>query len=135
MQETPYRITVFGKPGCKKCKVLNERIDKLLGGEDFADFEKAYRGLDTEAGLVEFCNVECINPQRIPAFVVSRFDAQARRYEPIPRTPQTDDKEAADPARLYSVLGLQTDYSGSGTISPRMIQAVLNHARRHDRPA
>lgn len=129
MPEKPYRITIFGKPGCAKCKVLNERVDKLLTDDKFAEFDKVYRGLDSEDGLVEFCNVESINPQRIPAFVVSRYDSQARRYEPILRTPQSDKQEASNPASLYSVVGLQTDYSGSGTISPRMIQTVLDEAR------
>ncbi|MFW6367281.1 MAG: hypothetical protein ACOC0L_01300 [bacterium] len=129
MSKKPYRITIFGKPGCDKCKVLNERIDKLLTDDKFADFEKVYLGLDSEDGLVEFCNVESINPQRIPAFVVSRFDAAANRYEPILRTPQSDKKEASNPASLYAVVGLQTDYSGSGTIPPRMITTVLNEAR------
>ena len=25
-----YRILVFGKPGCTKCKQLNQRLDELL---------------------------------------------------------------------------------------------------------
>ena len=36
-----YQIKVFGKDGCDKCHVLNQRIDQLLSkGDDWSDFDK-----------------------------------------------------------------------------------------------
>ena len=53
-QSKPYRVEVFGKAGCDKCAVLNQRLDKLLGEETWQSFEKVYRDVLTEDGLVEF---------------------------------------------------------------------------------
>ena len=126
-----YRILVFGKPGCAKCKQLNQRLDDLLAQPEWADFEKCYYDLSTVDGLVAFCRTECINPQRIPAFVISRFDEATNSYAYVPhRNPG-----AADPvckaSRLYQHLGLQTDYTevGRGLLSPPLLTAVLSEAR------
>ena len=70
-------VKVFGKPGCDKCKVLNRRLDSLFAKEEWQDFRKVYCDVETEEGLVEFCNVECINPQRIPAMVVAVEDPES----------------------------------------------------------
>jgi hypothetical protein len=125
-----YRVTVFGKSGCDKCKVLNQRIDQLLEKEEWSDFEKQYMSLDTEDGLVVFCKTECINPQRIPALVVSRWDEDKQDYVYIPDARRSEAAEKHAHARLYSRLGIQTDYSekGRGVISPGMIKAVLQDA-------
>ena len=126
---TAYRVTVFGKQNCDKCKTLNRRLDKELKRDGMADFEKEYVDLDTEQGLVRFCKTECINPQRIPAMLVTRRDEQSGHYEPIPAAPA--ETESPDPSRLVPVIGLQTDYSerGMGLLKPETIRGVLNEAR------
>lgn len=126
-----FRVVVFGKAGCDKCKALNRRLDAILSKPDWQDFEKTYCDLETEAGLVEFCNAECINPQRIPAFLVMRRSASTGEYERMPALSSGDD-EVCGASRLHTWRGLQTDYSdvGRGLITPKMIQTVLSEARR-----
>ena len=132
MMVNDYRILVFGKAGCDKCKMLNRRIDSLLAKDDWQDFEKAYCDLDSEPGLVSFCRAECINPSRIPAFQVMKRQKDTGEYLPLlNRCPgQTD--ETCKNSKLYTFLGLQSDYSavGRGIISPKMIMAVMAEARQ-----
>lgn len=126
-----YKIKVFGKPGCAKCKTLNQRLDKLLEEKEWADFEKEYCDVETVDGLVAFASAECINPQRIPAMLVTRRREETGRYEPVPtRNPQPTD-EICGKSKLYQYIGLQTDYTdeGKGIISPKMIASVLAEAR------
>lgn len=126
-----YQIHVFGKPGCDKCHTLNGRLDDLLQKADWADFEKVYHDLETESGLVEFCEAECLNPQRVPGFYVTKANPSTGTHEPLPNP----DPGALDPpggsSALYTWIGLQTDYTpvGRGVISPRMIEAVLRQAK------
>ncbi|MBM4153486.1 MAG: hypothetical protein FJ221_00445 [Lentisphaerae bacterium] len=125
----PYQVVVFGKVGCDKCKILQKRVDDLLAKPEWADFEKAYFDVETVDGLVEFCKAECLNPQRLPAMVVRRVgDAGAAA---IPVEPTAVPDPVLGQARLYHILGLQTDYSdeGRGVVSPRMITTVLETAR------
>jgi hypothetical protein len=123
----PYRIQVFGKLDCDKCKTLNQRLDKLLEREEWQAFEKAYFDVLTVEGMVAFSEAECINPHRIPALLVTRLNPETGEYEPVvnPRPGAPD--EVCGAARLYTYQGLQTDYSeqGRGLISPRMLTAVL----------
>ncbi len=129
--DKPYKIKVFGKEGCAKCKTLSQRLDKLLAGEDWADFEKEYCDVESVDGLVAFASAECINPQRIPAMLVTRKHEETGRYDPVPtRNPQPTD-EVCGKSKLYQYVGLQTDYTdtGKGIISPKMITAVLEEAR------
>lgn len=123
----PYRVLVFGKTGCDKCKVLQGRLDNLLSMPDWQDFEKVYCDVETEDGLVEFCRTGCINPHRIPAMVVQRRNGQtgALEYVVDPRP------ESLDKSRLNVFAGIQTDYSdaGRGVISPQTITGVLTLAR------
>ncbi len=128
-----YQIWVFGKKGCDKCAVLNQRIDKLLGDERWQAFEKRQWDVETEEGLVAFCEMECVNPQRIPAFVVTRLNRATGGYEPVPASARAEGASATacgGSALLYSYLGMQTDYSraGGGVISPGMIAALLRQA-------
>ncbi|QBG48360.1 hypothetical protein EGM51_13515 [Verrucomicrobia bacterium S94] len=122
-----YQIRVFGKEGCDKCHTLNQRLDKLLSKKDYADFEKCYFDVETIDGLVAFSEAECINPSRIPAMLITRWNEEENDYVPV----ETANPGAVDPvcrkARLYQYVGLQTDYSeqGKGILSPKMIQAVL----------
>ena len=127
---TPFRVVVFGKTSCDKCKVLNRRLDRLFTEEKWQDFEKHYCDVETEEGLLTFCRAQCVNPSRIPALLVMRRSADGR-LEPI----QNPNPGVADAvcrrSRLYQYVGLQTDYSdiGSGIITPEMIESVLLAAR------
>ena len=127
----PFRVVVFGKPDCDKCRTLNHRLDKMLAGPDGELFEKVYRNLMTIEGLVEFCEAECLNPQRIPAMLVYGWDESTGAYEPLPRREAVAADALFGKAHLYLYAGLQTDYSdtGKGIVSPKMIQAVLEEAR------
>ncbi len=125
-----YRVTVFGKVGCDKCKTLNRRLDKLLAEERWQDFEKHYCDVETEDGLLAFCRSECVNPSRIPAFVVTRNSGAGDYVLVESRQPGAPDSLCAD-SRLYQYVGLQTDYSGTGNgvINPAMIESMLEQAR------
>ena len=126
-----YQIHVFGKPGCDKCHTLNGRLDDLLQEAEWADFEQLYHDLETENGLVEFCEAECLNPQRVPGFYVSTAHPATGELEPLPN-PQPGSADApGGSSALYTWVGLQTDYSsvGRGVITPRMIEAVLRQAK------
>jgi len=132
----PYQVLVFGKTGCEKCKVLQKRVGDLLARPEWAEaFDWQYVDVETEEGLVQFCRAECINPQRIPALLVTRFDPAAERHEPIPWSALGGPETLPAASRLYLYVGLQTDYSpaGKGVISPRMIAATLEEARRSAR--
>ena len=124
MNHKAFRVLVFGKTGCEKCKVLNKRLDDLLGKPEWADFEKQYCDVETEDGLVAFCRAECVNPNRIPALVVARVHPENGGHEYLPNPEPGTEK-----GLLYSVLGIQTDYSGSGVIPPKLIASVLAKAR------
>jgi hypothetical protein len=120
---------VFGKAGCDKCSVLNQRVDKLLGKDEWKDFEKLYCDVESEEGIVKFCEAECINPQRLPALVVTRQNSEGGEYEPV-TNPQPGNKDAVcKNSRLFQYLGLQTDYQDGGTLTPQMITTVLTEAR------
>ena len=125
------QIVVFGKTGCDKCKVLNRRIDALLEKDEWKSrFEKVYYDVETEEGIVTFCRSECVNPQRVPAFVIHRFDEESGRYEPLPNPAPGTPREGCGHSLLYQYLGIQTDYSaeGKGLITPKMIAAVMAEA-------
>ncbi len=125
----PLRIVIFGKQGCEKCKMLQQRVDKLLAGGEWSDFVKVYADVETEEGLVAFCRTECVNPNRIPALVVHEYDEVAGIWRPMPRTAPGAEDPICGASRLHTYIGLQTDYSGSGVLSPKMIAAVLEEAR------
>jgi hypothetical protein len=127
----PFKIKVFGKPGCAKCKTLNQRLDKLLATDEWADFEKEYCDVETVDGLVEFATAECINPQRVPALLVTRKDEATGRYTPVQTLDPKPIDKVCGKSKLYQYVGLQTDYTptGKGLISPKMITAVLKEAR------
>ncbi len=127
----PYKIQVFGKRGCEKCRTLNQRLDKLLSNEKWKEFEKQYCDIETIDGLVAFASAECINPMKIPALLVTRHRKETDHYTPV----STRDPNAHCPVRgkskLYQYIGLQTDYTeaGKGVISPKMIIATLKEAK------
>ena len=101
----------------------------MLKKEEWQDFSKSYVEVLTEQGLIEFCNMECINPQRIPAMTVQRLVPETHTYEYIlnPHHKAVDD--ACGSFKLYTYLGLQTDYTTTGTITPKMITSILTSAR------
>jgi len=127
---TTYQISVFGKKGCDKCAVLKDRISKMLEKEELKDFSMKYWDVETEEGMVMFCQTECLNPQRIPAMLVMKENGSGD-YEPIPNPKMGTKDEVCGKSRLYQYLGIQTDYSdeGKGVITPRMIKSVLDEAR------
>ncbi len=129
MDQKPYQIVIFGKAGCPKCHALNQRIDKMLKKGEWTEFSKSYHDILTESGLVEFCNVECINPQRIPAMIVKKYNISTKEYEyiftPTPRIVDTVCRNF----KLYTYLGVQTDYTTTGTITPKMIRHILETAK------
>ena len=124
-----FRVRVFGKAGCDKCATLNQRLDKLLGQEDWQEFEKEYCDLDTEEGLIAFSEAECINPQRVPAMLVTRRRGDTAHYEPVPNPAAARRDPVCGKSRLFQHLGLQTDYTAGGVITPRMLTTVLREAR------
>lgn len=126
-----FKIQVFGKAGCAKCKTLNQRLDKILAEKEWSDFEKEYCDVETVDGLVAFASAECINPQRIPAMLVSKRQEETERYVPVTvREPQPVPDRICGKSKLYQYVGLQTDYTphGKGIISPKMITSVLQEA-------
>lgn len=125
-----YRIAVFGKTGCDKCRVLNGRIDRILASGRWPDFEKVYYDLTTEEGLIAFAQAECINPSRIPAVLVMRWNQETGDYEPIPRR-RPPEPRAGLRSPLYPYLGLQTDYreEGGGTLSAPMVERLLQEVQ------
>lgn len=127
-----YCIRVFGKAGCNKCAVLNQRLDKLLEKEAWSDFTKQYCDVETEDGMLLFCEAECINPQRIPALLVTRRNDTTGTYEPVDNPVPGGADPVCKKSRLYHFLGLQTDYSdeGRGVLTPKMITTVLSEARK-----
>ena len=130
-----YQIRVFGKAGCDKCALLEKRLDTLLVKEEWQAFQKVKFDLGTEDGLVEFASLECLNPQRVPGFVVARKNKKNGEFEVLPNPEKSNESEKKDVcanSRLYSWLGLQTDYTpqGRGVLSPKMITAVLEEAKQ-----
>jgi len=126
-----FKIQVFGKPGCDKCTQLNKRLDKILADKEWSDFEKEYCDVETVDGLVAFASAECINPQRVPAMLVTKRQEESERYAPVAvRNPQQEPDAVCGKSKLYQFVGLQTDYTdaGKGIISPKMITAILTEA-------
>lgn len=127
-----FQLTVFGKAGCEKCKVLNARLDALLEKPEWgADFDKAYCDVESEAGLVAFAKAECISPNRIPAVLVSKLDDATGTYVPMVNPAPGAPDSVLKKAKLYQYLGMQTDYTdeGKGLITPKMITCLLEEAR------
>ncbi len=127
-----FQLTVFGKAGCEKCKVLNARIDALLEKPEWGgDFEKLYADAESEDGLVAFAKAECISPNRIPAVLISRIDEISGAYRPLANPEPGKPDSVLKKSKLYQYLGLQTDYTddGKGLITPKMITSLLEEAR------
>ncbi len=126
-----YQIHIYGKKGCDKCAILNQRLDKLLKDDAWQDFEKVYNDVETEEGVISFAEAECINPQRIPAMLIKQLDQASGAYAPVPNAKPDTPAKLYKKSKLYQYLGLQTDYTdiGRGVISPKMIKSCLTEVR------
>ncbi len=122
-----FQIHVFGKAGCDKCAVLNKRLDQMLQEEEWQAFEKVYHDVETVEGLIAFSRTECMNPSKIPGFAISRKELKTECSGFLPRLFSED---VGEKSLLYSIHGLQTDYSetGKGVIPPSLIKKVLSRA-------
>jgi hypothetical protein len=127
----PLRVTVFGKPGCDKCAILKKRLADLMAKPDYALFDLSYADVETVEGLTRFCRAEELNPNRIPAFVIERYEEG--EWVAIESPPAEGDPSG----RLACRLGMQTDYSGAGrgVIPPKAIAGLLDRARVLAAPA
>lgn len=123
-------VMVFGKAGCDKCKALLRRVGQLAEQPAWSEIQVRYLDVDTEEGLVEFCRMECLNPQRLPSLVVCSVGPDGTAT-PIPAVPSAAPDPLLGTCRLYHIVGLQTDYPprGRGVITPAMIVAILEQAR------
>ena len=122
-----FQVTVFGKQGCDKCKVLKNRLEKILAEKTYADFEIVYYDLGTVDGLVWFCQCEVLNPQRLPSFMI--FEKEDRSgtitLKPLVRLEKISGSTGE---HLNTFVGLETDYTSTGTLTPKMIRRVLDAA-------
>jgi len=123
-----FRVDVFGKQGCEKCGVLNQRLDKLLEKPEWSAFEKHYWDVETENGMVAFAEAEVLNPQRIPAMLVMRQADDEGAFVPVPGPFGEAEHPVLKGSALFGLLGLQTDYTTSGVITPKMISTCLDAA-------
>ena len=129
--DSNYRVRVFGKAGCQKCDMLKRRLGKLLGQEEWSDFDQEYSDVESQDGFVTFCRAQCLNPSRIPALLIERKREETGEYEIVPNPAPGDSDPVFGASKLYQWLGLQTDYTdvGKGTITPKMLTSILTEAR------
>lgn len=121
---------IFGKEGCGKCAALNKRLDAILQQELFKrNFRKQYHDILKEESLILFCQAQCINPNRIPALIISDEEGNYLQNNDC-----GNNAPVFGNAHLWQFLGIQTDYSdeGKGIIKPEMIEAVLNEAMKEN---
>lgn len=117
---------VFGKQGCAKCDMLKRRLGRVLSEDRYSGIVMEYHDVMTEEGLVDFCRAEVLNPNRIPALLVSDAEGNyifSRRLSP-------EDKSQYDPSSTVMWTGIQTDYDGAGrgVITEDQIRNVLEAA-------
>ena len=129
-------IHVFGKEGCTKCAAMKRRVLKLMEKPEFAKCRMEYHDVLTEDGLVAFCKAMCLNPNRIPALLVSDDDG---RYV-VRRGTWLDTPDAMRPERYkfatgatYPLLGVQTDYDeGGGLVRPETIERLMSEGQLYE---
>ena len=121
-----FAVFVFGKEGCDKCKLLNRRLDKILEKPEWTGFEKRYFDLTTVDGLVNFAEAESLHPQRLPSILVcrNRSDGTTERI----RQRFTEGYDADGVYRVPGYVGIETDYSNAGVITPEDIEKVFREA-------
>lgn len=118
---------VIGHTGCAKCAMLNRRTDAILSEEPYKSrFVKVYhdtedpRGMkEREEALVFFCKTQCVNPNRIPALIVTDEKGEFIQRKGTP----------TNSCQLYQYIGIQTDYAdGGGILPPERIKEALDDA-------
>ena len=110
------RIIIFGKKGCGKCTILKSRLSKLLALPEYAMFTLEATELNNEDTIVKFCDLECLNFSRIPAFYIEKDNGS---FKP----------KHFNSSSLSTILGLQTDYEQEGTLTVDMLKQVLDEAK------
>ena len=105
---------VIGHTGCPKCTLLNRRLDAILQEEPYP------RGMShKEAALVFYCQAQCVNPNRIPALIISDDNGEFLNRSEKPTSS----------IQLYQFIGIQTDYNdGGGILPPETIKKTLDEA-------
>lgn len=116
-------INIIGHTGCAKCKVLRERIDKILEENEAIRNHFITKWWDTEAedleertlAWMEVCQVN-LNPNQAPCFVISD---EKGNFLPS--------KTHGEGNLMYPYLGIRTDYfdGHGGVIKPTEIKKML----------
>jgi hypothetical protein len=116
------QAVIFGKAGCSKCTVLKSKVSKLLEEDPFKSaYTIVYYDILKEAGMVEFCKMEVINAQQIPALVIYGADRL-----PIKYTGKLNLPSACGDIQLRGKLGIQTDYDdGNGVLTSEVVKEVM----------
>ena len=116
------------RPPLGDIRLVLDEISDISAICDLPPFEHV--DVETIDGLVAFSEAECINPSRIPAMLVCRYDEAFEEYVPLSNARPGANDPVSKKSKLYQYLGLQTDYSdvGKGIISPKMIKSVLAEA-------
>ncbi len=122
-----FQVAVFGKQGCDKCRLLKNRLGKILAEKTYADFEMIYYDLGTVEGLVRFCQCEMFSPQRLPSFLILEKENQSDITVLRPLSYREEMSELVD-KDLDIFMGLETDYTSNGTLKPRLIRRILDAA-------
>jgi len=120
-----FQVAVFGKQGCEKCEALKKRLTGILQGKTYEKFEFFYCDIGTVDGLVRFCWCEILNPQRIPSFMIFHKNPGQDRDNPSPVVCM---RKVSAEEEIETFLALETDYSTTGVISPKMIKDTLDQA-------
>jgi len=124
---TMLTANVIGHTGCAKCAMLNRRLDSILKEEPYkSNFVKLYhdtddpRGMDFQiSAIVFFCKAQCVNPNRIPALIITDENGEFLLRDGKPKNTN----------QLYQYIGVQTDYTeGGGILPPERIKETLDEA-------
>ena len=127
-----YKLSVFGKRNHAETDELLHNITEMLASNAISDAYLAFEDVQTVTGVVNFSELSCLNPQRVPAMVISRYNPETDAYEAIGNpTPEGEDV-VCKKSRLYQIMGLQTDYSveARGIISQEMIAHVITESMK-----
>lgn len=121
-------VNIIGHTGCQKCAMLNRRTDTLLQQEPYKSlFRKVYHDTEDPSGMEAreealsfFCKCQCVNPNRIPAFIITDENGEF-----LPCLECTH----LQGVHLYQYIGIQTDYTeGGGILPPETIKETLDEA-------
>lgn len=126
---TKFLVTIFGKEGCEKCKVLKARIEHILSQPEWKEFDYVYVDVSTDEGYKIFKDTYYLEKDRIPALAIRKFDLAQDSYVLINDSREPD--EILKTSKVEGLMAIQTDYfgEGRGIISPKMIVRLLEKAR------